>query len=134
MIKSKYEKFFYFRSQVDEDHDDDSAASIMLPVNCITGILPVSTTLLRIYFDQGTSVDPLSETLQGQNGYLDLAVTANKSKDVIEALVEAANSSAPSDGVILVADDSTTDFDGTTRLPKYLHADIVGINGNIFNR
>mgnify|MGYP003153486430 CR=1 FL=1 len=134
MIKSKYEKFFYFRSQVDEDDDDDAASSVMLPVNCITGILPVSTTLLRIYFDQGTAVDPLPETLQGINGYLDLAITENKSKDVIEALVEAANASGPSDGVILVADDSTTDFDGTARNPKYLHKDISGIHGNISNR
>ena len=134
MIKSKYEKFFYFRSQADEDDDDGADSSIMLPVNCITGILPISTTLVRIYFDQGTSADPAPETLQGRNGFLDLTVNENKSKNVIESLVEAANASGPSDGVILIADDSTTDFDGTNRNPSYIHADITGISGNIINR
>ena len=32
------------------------------------------------------------------------------------------------DGITVVADDSTTDFDDSVRAPKYLHKDILSVN------
>ncbi len=121
----KYDKYFYFRSEADEDDDDDSAASVMVPVKNITGIEPFSAiTNIRVWFEseQDTST---ALGLGLQNGHVDLTVTRGKLKEVMQVLVSAMNAGPHSDGVTVIADDATTDYDGTTRKATYLHPDIT---------
>ena len=116
MTNSKYDNYFYFRAVADEDDDDDSAASVMLPVNKIQGMGPTGTTTLTIYFESERN-EVISDTVA-------LTVTAGKMKKVIHSLVSAMNRGPHSDGVTVIADDVTTDYDGTTRSAVYIHPDI----------
>jgi ABC-type antimicrobial peptide transport system ATPase subunit len=54
-----------------------------------------------------------------------LNVTAGKAKDVLVAIAEAANGHPHSDGVVVIADDATTDYDGTTKAAVYVHSGIT---------
>ena len=38
MASSHYEKYLYFRTQADEDNDDDSADSALFPLSNLMGI------------------------------------------------------------------------------------------------
>ena len=121
----KYDKYFYFRAVADEDDDDGDDASVMVPVNKITAIEPNSAgTNCRIWFE--SEMNKLTQDrVSLQNGYVDLTVTRGKLKEVIAAIVSAMNAGPHSDGVTVIADDATTDFDGTTKAAKYLNADIT---------
>ncbi len=134
MQGEKLDKFFYFRTVSDEDNDDNHYDSIMLPVDKITGIRPTSRTVVRIYFEQALSGDTggfgTQEVLRGTNGIVALTVNEDTSKEVIKAIIDASNA-APGGSVIVIADDSITDVDGSVRPPKYIHKDIVGVASNI---
>ena len=134
MQGEKLDKLFYFRTVSDEDHDDNIVDSIMLPVDKITGIRPVSRTQLRIYFEQPlsgfTSAYGSHELVRGVNGNVQLQVNEDTHKEVIKAIIDASNA-APSDGIIVIADDTTTDADGSVRPPRYIHKDIKNVNSNI---
>jgi len=126
---AKYDKYFYFRSVTDEDDDDAAVDSVMVPVKNITGMEPYNAiTNVRVWFDNTT--DP---TLAGgsfdktanQQSYADLTVTRGKLKEVMATIAAATNAGPHSDGVTVIADDTTTDFDGSTRLGKYIHNDIT---------
>ena len=126
---AKYDKYFYFRSVIDEDDDDTAVDSVMVPVKNITGMEPYNAiTNVRVWFDNTT--DP---TLAGgsfdktanQQSYADLTVTRGKLKEVMATIAAATNAGPHSDGVTVIADDTTTDFDGSTRLGKYIHNDIT---------
>ena len=121
----KYDKYFYFRAVADEDDDDDSAASVMVPVNKITALEPSSAiTNIRVWFE--SELNTLTQDrVSLQNGYVDLTCTRGKLKEVMSTLVSAMNAGPHSDGVTIIADDVTTDYDGTVRLAKYLHPDIT---------
>ena len=117
MTSSKYDNYFYFRAVADEDDDDDSAASVMLPVNKIQGMGPSATTTLVIYFESERN-EPMSDSVA-------LTVTAGKMKKVIHSIVSAMNSGPHTDGVTVIADDVTTDYDGTTRNAVYIDPNIT---------
>ena len=121
----KYDKYFYFRAVTDEDDDDDSADSVMVPVNKITGLEPNSAiTNIRVWFESMLDKNT-QDRVSLQNGYVDLTVTRGKLKEVMATLVSAMNAGPHSDGVTVIADDTTTDYDGTVRSGKYLHPDIT---------
>tara|TARA_R100001224_G_scaffold12916_1_gene6324 strand:+ start:2116 stop:2553 length:438 start_codon:yes stop_codon:yes gene_type:complete len=141
MQGEKLDKFFYFRAVEDEDNDDNRYDSIMLPVDKITGIRvgqerndSESRTKLVIYFEQALSGFTgglgTQEVHRGVNGNIELNITSDTSKEIIKAIVDASNA-APGGSVIVIADDSTTDVDGSTRNPKYIHKDILSISSNI---
>jgi hypothetical protein len=134
MQGEKLDKFFYFRTVSDEDNDDNIVDSIMLPVDKITGIRPTSTTKLRIYFQQPlsgfTSAYGGVEMVRGVNGNVELDINENTSKEIIKAIVDASNA-APGGSVIVIADDSITDADGSVRPARYIHRDIKSVNSNI---
>jgi hypothetical protein len=142
MIRSKYDKFFYFRTTADEDDDDNSVDSIMLPVNRITGVLPggvlftETRTKVIIYFDSATQqvLNFNQDLTSGGYGHILLNINTDTSKDVIKAIVNAAGPNGPSDPVIVIADDTTVDVDGSTRPAKYIHKDILDVSGLVFNR
>ena len=45
------DKYFYFRTQADQDADDGIDDSLCLPVRQIRGMNPTSDTALTIWFD-----------------------------------------------------------------------------------
>ena len=112
------ERYFYIRDVADEDSDDDSSASCMIPMSAIQGIGPGSTELLDIWFQHGKK--------ESHSSRLRLNVTKGKMTQVISAICAAMNAGPHSDGVVVLADDSTTDFDDTERAAQYLHGDITG--------
>jgi hypothetical protein len=142
MIGKKYDKFFYFRTVADEDDDDNSVDSIMLPVSRITGVLPggvaftETRTKVIIYFDSSTQqvLNFNQDLTSGGYGHILLNINTDTSKDVIKAIVNAAGPNGPSDPVIVIADDTTVDVDGSVRPPKYIHKDILDVSGLVFNR
>jgi hypothetical protein len=110
-------KYFYFRAVTDEDDDDANVDSCMVPVENITGLLPTSTTALTIFYKSAKN-----ETTQNS---VALTCTQGKVKDVIAAMVQAMNDGPHSDGITVIADDTTTDFDGTTRSAVYFHQNVT---------
>ena len=121
----KYDKYFYFRAVADEDDDDDSAASVMVPVNKITALEPNSAiTNIRVWFESELNTVK-EDKVSLQNGYVDLTCTRGKLKEVMSSIVSAMNAGPHSDGITVIADDTTTDYDDTTRAGKYLVSDIT---------
>ena len=110
-------KFFYFRNEADEDDDDAAVDSGMVPVENITGLLPTSTTALTVFWK-----NQKNENVQDS---VVLTITQGKVKKVIASIVSAMNRGPHSDGITIIADDSTTDYDGTARAGVYLDADIT---------
>ena len=120
-------KYFYFRTEADEDNDDDIARSVMIPCDNLVGMFPTSNTALTLTFKP-----VLRNVSDGQDGNVAnndtiiLNVSSNQHKEVMGAIARAANATGPqySDGFIVVADDATTDFDGTTKAAIYLDTNI----------
>ena len=120
-------KYFYFRTEADEDNDDDIARSVMIPCENLVGMFPTSNTALTLTFKP-----VLRNVSDGQDGNVAnndtiiLNVSSNQHKEVMGAIARAANATGPqySDGFIVVADDATTDFDGTTKAAIYLDTNI----------
>ena len=127
------DKYFYFRTVDDEDADDAiTADSVMMPVSKLRGVVPSNTGAA------GTSADEVTlyfEPVANESSITDndfivmdsvlLNVTVGQAKNVCKAIAEAVNGGVHTDGVIVVADDATTDFDGTTKAAVYLHSGIT---------
>ena len=118
-------RHFYFRDVADEINDDDSSASLMLPVENITGIGPASITTLNIYHKNVQN--------NQQNDFVQLTVTRGKLKKVLAELVSAMNGGPHDDGVTVVADVATTTNGATsiqgndqTVQARFLSNDITG--------
>ena len=125
-------KYFYFRTEADEDADDDKARSAMIPVDRFRGAIPsnssagTSANVITLFFESALSMKG-----SGQNNEhiiqdtVVLNVTVGKAKDVLVAIAEAANGHPHSDGVVVIADDATTDYDGSTKSAVYVHSGIT---------
>ena len=127
------DKYFYFRTVADEDADDAiTADSVMMPVSKLRGVVPSNTGAA------GTSADEVTlyfEPVANESSITDndfiimdsvlLNVTVGQAKNVCKAIAEAMNGGPNTDGIIVVADDATTDFDGTTKAAVYLHSGIT---------
>ena len=127
------DKYFYFRTVAAIAGDDAiTADSVMVPVSKIRGIIPSNTGAA------GTSADEVTlyfEPVANESSITDndfivmdsvlLNVTVGQAKNVCKAIAEAVNGGVHTDGVIVVADDATTDFDGTTKAAVYLHSGIT---------
>ena len=123
------DKYFYIRKQADVDNDDGIDDSIYIPVKNITGIMPVDGTSLFIYFNSVNNVIGNSaEDLPVISDFVDLTVTAGYMKEVTKALVEKINSSPFSDGVIVLADMSTTTLADATVSADVVHEQITAVN------
>ena len=127
-------KYFYFRTEADEDADDDKARSCMIPVDKFRGAIPTNSSggtaanVITLFFDSAINMAGA-----GQNGEIIIAdtvvlnVTVGKAKDVLVAIAEAANGHPHSDGVVVIGDDATTDYDGTTKAAVYVHSGITSV-------
>jgi len=129
-MDAKYNKYWYFRTVADEENDDSVNDSHMLSVSDLTGMVITSTTQITLYFRQYTGDMSMVENVNRQNGRIRMTVTAGKTKQVLETLVATINASDRSNptGITVIADDSTTDFDNTTRAAKYIHPAITDIS------
>ena len=127
------DKYFYFRTQADQDDDDGIDDSICLPVRQIRSMNPSSDTAITISFNSvyNTSTDGDNEVVIADTVVLN--ITQGKAEEVMRTLVQAMNSSYPAytDGFIVVADDVTTTYltspagaDETVQ-GQYLHPDIT---------
>ncbi len=123
----KTKQFWYFRTVLDEIDDDATNDSVMLPVDSVKLIMPISTSQIAIYFKQGSSNNPPDESVGGTNGRVTLNVTAGKTEQVMRTLIADINASPRSkpSGVTTIADDTTTDFDDSTRSPIYIDSGIT---------
>jgi len=75
-------KFLYFRGVADENDDDDIGASIALPIDSISGVVPVAITTLEIYTNKKGVV---------ANNKVTLTVTRGKLQEVMHELVQHIN-------------------------------------------
>lgn len=127
-------KYFYFRTEADEDDDDANSNSVMIPVDRFRGAIPsnssagTSANVITLFFESA-----LSMAGSGQNNEhiiqdtVVLNVTVGQAKNVLVAIAEAANGHPHSDGVVVIGDDATTDFDGTTKSAIYVHSGITSV-------
>ena len=126
------EVLLYFRTVADEDNDDNNGAqtSCCFPASRLRAMNPTSDTALTLYFDS------LKNT-EGADNQADeitiadtvaLTVTANTHEAVMKALVRAINgkkSNTKSDGILVVADDVTTNVAGATVAATYFDANVT---------
>jgi len=124
-------KYFYFRTEADEDDDDANSNSVMIPVDRFRGAIPTNSSggtaanVLTLFFESALNIAASGDNEHITHDTVVLNVTAGKAKDVLVAIAEAANGHPHSDGVVVIADDATTDFDGTTKSAVYVHSGIT---------
>ena len=123
----------YFRSVADEDNDDgaESAAtnltSLLVPANRLRWMNPTSDTLLTLYFDSIKNTEGADDqadeiTIADE---VSLTINSNQHREVMNGIVQAINASKT--GIVVVADDVTTNVAGSTVSAVYVHSDITGI-------
>jgi len=123
----------YFRSVADEDNDDgaESAAtnltSLLVPADRLRWMNPTSDTLLTLYFDSIKNTEGADDqadeiTIADE---VSLTITSNQHREVMNGIVQAINASKT--GIVVVADDVTTNVAGSTVSAVYVHPDITGI-------
>ena len=122
------DRYFYFRTQADQDNDDGIDDSICVPVRTIRSIAPSSDTAITISFDSvyNTSSDGDNEVVIADTVVLN--VNQGKTEQVMQCLVQAMNSNYPlyQDGFIVIADDVTTTYTGDKVVSAtYIHNDIT---------
>ena len=120
-------KYFYFRDVGDEDHDDDVSASITIPVNDITGVVPSAITTLDIYYNSGDKTVPnaVGGTAAG-TGKVALTCTRGKLFEVMSEIASHANSTKPSNaGLVIMCDDATTGYDGEAQTAFHFSNDVT---------
>ena len=123
----------YFRSVADEDNDDgaESAAtnltSLLIPADRLRWMNPTSDTLLTLYFDSIKNTEGADDqddeiTIADE---VSLTISSNQHREVMNGIVQAINASKT--GLVVVADDVTTNVAGSTVSAVYVHPDITGI-------
>ena len=126
------EVLLYFRTVADEDNDDNNGAqtSCCFPASRLRAMNPTADGALTLYFDS------LKNT-EGEDNQADeitiadtvaLTVKANTHEAVMKALVRAINgkkSNPKSDGILVVADDVTTNVAGATVAATYFDANVT---------
>ena len=118
------EKYLYFRTVADEDDDDAAADTLALPARRIVAMAPSADTTITVWFESVNNMqtDGANELVLKDSAVI--TVTAHRHKKVLQSIVRSINGGPHSDGFITVADDATTDFDGTTRAAIYIDDDI----------
>ena len=121
------EKYLYFRTVADEDDDDAAADTLALPARRIVAIAPSADTTLTVWFESVNNMqtDGANELVLKDSAVI--TVTAHRHKKVLQSIVRAINGGPHQSGFITVADDTTTDFDGSTRAAVYIDNDITAM-------
>ena len=126
-------KYFYFRTDADEDDDDANSNSVMIPVDKFRGAIPsnssggTSANVITLFFESALNIAAAGDNEHIIQDTVVLNVTVGQAKNVLVAITEAANGHPHSDGVVVIGDDATTDFDGTTKAAVYVHPGITSV-------
>ena len=126
------EVLLYFRTVADEDNDDNNGAqtSCCYPASRLRAMNPTSDNALTLYFDslkntRGDS-DQANEVTIADT--VALTITANTHEAVMKSLVRHINgkkSNPKSDGILVVADDVTTNVAGSTVSAVYFDGNVT---------
>ena len=121
------EKYLYFRTVADEDDDDAAADTLALPSRRIVAMAPSADTTITVWFESVNNMqtDGANELVLKDSAVI--TVTAHRHKKVLQSIVRAINGGPHQSGFITVADDATTDYDGTTRAAVYIDNDITAM-------
>ena len=122
----------YFRTVADEDNDDNNGAqtSCCFPASRLRGMSPTSDTALTLYFDSMKNTEGADDQADEITiaDTVALTITANTHEAVMKALVRAINgkkSNPKSDGVLVVADDVTTNAANETVAAVYFNSNVT---------
>ena len=121
------EKYLYFRTVADEDDDDAAADTLALPARRIVAMAPSADTTITVWFESVNNMHTAGDNELVLKDSAVITVTTHRHKKVLQSIVRAINGGPHSDGFIVVADDTTTDFDGTTRAAVYIDNDITAM-------
>ena len=121
------EKYLYFRTVADEDDDDAAADTLALPARRIVAMAPSADTTITVWFESVNNMqtDGANELVLKDSAVL--TITSRRHKKVMQAIVRAINGGPHQSGFITVADDTTTDYDGSTRAAVYIDNDITAM-------
>ena len=123
----------YFKSVADEDNDDgaESAAvnltSLLIPASRLRWMNPLSNTTLGLYFDSiknTEGADDQADEITIADSVV-LTISSNQAREVMNGIIRAINGNTT--GLVVVADDVTTNVAGSTVSAVYVHPDITGI-------
>jgi len=92
-------KYLYIRDVADEINDDDISASVAIPVDAITGIVPTAITTLDLYFKNDGTVATQKATL---------TCTRGKLQEVCASIASLSNAHPHNPGLTILADAVTT--------------------------
>ena len=113
-------KYFYFRTDADEDDDDANSNSVMIAADKFRGAVPsnssagTSANVITLFFESALNIAASGDNEHIIQDTVVLNVTVGQAKNVLVAIAEAANGHPHSDGVVVIGDDATTDFDDPT--------------------
>ena len=98
-------KYFYFRDVANEDADDDISASVAIPVDSISGVVPVAITTLELYYKKLGLVNDQKVTL---------TVTRGKLQEVMHQIAQHVNGYGHNKAPLTVMGDAVTTTHGTS--------------------
>ena len=126
------EVLLYFRTVADEDNDDNNGAqtSVVFPASKLRAMNPTADTSLMLYFDSlrnTEGADNQADEITIADTVV-LTITANTHEAVMKSIVRAINgkkSNTKADGLLVVADDVTTNVAGATVAATYVDSNIT---------
>ena len=126
------EVLLYFRTVADEDNDDNNGAqtSVVFPASKLRAMNPTADTSLMLYFDSlrnTEGADDQADEITIADTVV-LTIAANTHEAVMKSIVRAINgkkSNPKADGLLIVADDVTTNVAGATVVAAYVAANIA---------
>ena len=126
------EVLLYFRTVADEDNDDNNGAqtSVVFPASKLRAMNPTADTSLMLYFDSlrnTEGADDQADEITIADTVV-LTITANTHEAVMKSIVRAINgkkSNPKADGLLIVADDVTTNVAGATVVAEYVDTNIA---------
>ena len=131
----KIEKWLYFRTVINETNDDGdngsvghNPTSICFPASAIgsMGVSSTSSITLKLH---NLKIDQEPEVNKRRNyagdDRLVINCTAGKAFEVMEALSQAISNNSHTDGLIVVADNVTTNAAGATVKAEYFHPHVT---------
>jgi len=127
----------YFRQVADEDNDDGTQTaatnltSLLIPASRLRWMNPTSDTALTLYFDSIKNTEGADNTAAEVTvaDSVTLTISSNQHREVMNHLVQAMN--ANSTGLLVVADDRTTNVAGDTVAARYSSPLITGIGDDL---